>query len=288
MMTNTVRGGHVRCSKRPMKTIWLRSQPREAQTPSYATDVDATISIKRRRLLGAGVALPLSAAAGAAVLQREMPWREGTASAPEAAAKQATRNTYAFLNAAEAEFLTAAVATLIPADDLGPGALEAGAVDFIDRQLAGEYGRATRWYMQGPWAKGETTQGYQSRYTPAGLYRAAIREIDDAVANEHRAATFARLGASDQDRWLKDLEDGKPELPTIDAKAFFTVLLQNTQEGFWSDPIYGGNRDMVGWKLIGFPGARYDHSAFVGRHGERYPLPPVGLKGRAEWAMPKK
>jgi gluconate 2-dehydrogenase gamma chain len=217
-----------------------------------------------------------------------MPWQEGTASVPDAAqGKAAGKDSFVFLNAAEVAFLSAAVARLIPADDLGPGALEAGAVVFIDRQLAGEYGRASRWYMQGPWAKGETTQGYQSRYTPAGMYRAAIREIDQAVADERRAATFAKLAADDQDRWLKDLEDGKPKLPTVDAKGFFKMLLQNTQEGFWSDPIYGGNRDMVGWKLIGFPGARYDHSAFVGRHGERYPLPPVGLKGRPEWTKPK-
>ena len=272
-----------------MKTIWLRAAPRETESHPDATQVDASISLRRRHLLRAGVALPLSAAAGAAVIRREMPWQEGTASAPDAAlpGKAAKDSGYAFLNAAEVAFLSAAVARLIPADDLGPGALEAGAVVFIDRQLAGEYGRASRWYMQGPWAKGEKTQGYQSRYTPAGMYRAAVREIDRAVADEGRAASFARLAADDQDRWLKDLEDGKPQLPTLDAKGFFKMLLQNTQEGFWSDPIYGGNRDMVGWKLIGFPGARYDHSAFVGRHGERYPLPPVGLKGRPEWTKPK-
>jgi gluconate 2-dehydrogenase gamma chain len=277
---------HASCSPRSMKTIWLRMQPRGTETSSNAHDVDSRVSVRRRQLLGAGVALPLSA--GAAVLQREMPWQEGTASTPDALQKNPpAKDTYAFLTAAEAEFLSAAVARLIPADDLGPGAVEAGAVVFIDHQLAGEYGHASRWYMQGPWAKGEKTQGYQSRYTPAGMYRAAIREIDQAVAKENRAATFARLQSAEQDRWLKDLEDGKPELPTVDARAFFKLLLQNTQEGFWSDPIYGGNRDMAGWKLIGFPGARYDHSAFVGRHGERYPLPPVGLKGRPEWAKPK-
>lgn len=247
-----------------------------------------TIWLRRRQFLGAGVAMPFTATVGATVIQRGMPWNEGTASAPEAAMQDLpAKDAYAFLNAAEAAFLSAAVARLIPADDLGPGALEAGAVVFIDRQLAGEYGRAARWYMQGPWAKGEKTQGYQSRYTPAGMYRAAVREIDQAVADEKRAASFARLGADDQDRWLKDLEDGKPQLPSVDAKGFFQMLLQNTQEGFWSDPIYGGNRDMVGWKLIGFPGARYDHSAFVGRHNERYPLPPVGLKGRPEWKTAK-
>jgi gluconate 2-dehydrogenase gamma chain len=156
-------------------------------------------------------------------------------------------------------------------------------VTFIDRQLAGDFGRGARWYMQGPWSEGESTQGYQTRHTPASLYRAAIREIDRAVAESRQAEGFAKLAPADQDAWLGRLEKGAVTLPTVEPKTFFRLLLQNTQEGFWSDPIYGGNRDMIGWKLIGFPGARYDHSAFVDRHGERYPLPPVGLKGRPAW-----
>ena len=266
-----------------MKPIWLRVLAREpSRSPDASAAADTKVSLRRRQVLGAGVALPLSA--GAAVLQHEMPWQEGTSSAPKVAeTKTAQSSAFVFLSAPEIEFVTAAVARLIPADDLGPGAVEAGAGVFIDRQLAGDYGRAARWYMQGPWAKGEKTQGYQTRYTPAGLYRAAIREIDQAVAGEHRGATFAKLDTADQDRWLKDLEDGKPGLPTVDAKEFFTMLLQNTQEGFWSDPLYGGNRDMVGWKMIGFPGARYDYRDWVERHNERYPLPPVGIGGRPEW-----
>src|SRR5438309_1210176 len=69
----------------------------------------------------------------------------------------------------------------------------------------------------------------------------------------------------------------------VEAKAFFTLLLQNTIEGFFADPLYGGDRDMVGWKLIGFPGARYDYRDFVSRHGQPYPLPPVAIGGRPEW-----
>ena len=94
---------------------------------------------------------------------------------------------------------------------------------------------------------------------------------------------IARLAPADQDALLKRLEKGELALAGVDGKAFFAQLLQNTLEGFWSDPIYGGNRDLVGWKLIGFPGARYDNSSFVAQHGEKYPLPPVGIKGRVEW-----
>jgi gluconate 2-dehydrogenase gamma chain len=137
--------------------------------------------------------------------------------------------------------------------------------------------------MQGPWSPGLPTQGYQTRLTPAGLYRAAIKAIDAAVVRESRGASFAKLAAADQDAFLHRLEKGEVALDGVDAKAFFAQLLQNTLEGFWSDPIYGGNKDMAGWKLIGFPGARYDHADFVAKHGEKYPLPPVGITGRVEW-----
>lgn len=241
---------------------------------------------RRRLLLTAGTVAPLATVASAAVIRGDVPWQEGTSlRPPEAAAPAPTAApaSYQFFSPAEAAFVEAAVAQLIPADDLGPGALEAGVPVFIDRQLAGDYGRGARWYMQGPWAAGESTQGYQTRLTPAGLYRAAIREIDAAVNREARVAGFAKLAAADRDGWLHRMEDGKLELPTADAKTFFQTLHQNTLEGFWADPIYGGNRDMAGWKLIGFPGARYDHRDFVAKHGERYPLPPVGLMGRPQW-----
>jgi gluconate 2-dehydrogenase gamma chain len=137
--------------------------------------------------------------------------------------------------------------------------------------------------MQGPWSPGLPTQGWQTRLTPAGMYRTAIKAIDAAVARDGHAASFAALAEHDQDAFLHRLEKGESTLDGVDAKAFFAQLWQNTLEGFWSDPIYGGNRDLAGWKLIGFPGARYDQSPYVGRHGEAYPLPPVGLKGRVEW-----
>jgi len=238
--------------------------------------------LSRRRLLTAGAvigAVPVATAA-AALGGRDVADKEGRANAP---AGVDNPSGWTWFTEAEAAFVTAAVGRLIPADELGPGAVEAGVPVFIDRQLAGPYGRGERWYMQGPWGPGTSTQGWQTRLTPAGMYRAAIRSIDAVVAREGKAATFARLAVADQDALLKTLESGDARLDGVDAKDFFQQLLQNTLEGFWSDPIYGGNRDMAGWKLIGFPGARYDHSDFVARHGEKYPLPPVGIRGRVEW-----
>jgi len=251
---------------------------------SKSSQDDAATLWSRRRWLGSSVALPLATVAGANSLSGEMPWQPGQAAVPAGFNKDphTPPASYVFLSPAEAAFIEAAVSRLIPKDELGAGAVEAGVPFFIDRQLAGEFGAGSRWYMQGPWSKGEATQGFQARMPPAAYYRAAIREIDEAASHE-AGLTFAKLPPADMDKWLHRLEGGRLELPTTDAKSFFKMLWQNTLEGFWSDPVYGGNRDMVGWKLIGFPGARYDHSAHVSKHGEAYPLPPVGLKGRVEW-----
>ena len=249
-------------------------------------ETEHVVRLTRRRWLTAGVAVPLASAGATVVLPHEVPWAEGRADMPPEAladGSAAKRAGYGYFQPAEAAFVEAAVARLIPADDNGPGAMEAGVPVFIDRQLAGEYGRGGRWYMQGPWARGEATQGYQSRLTPAAMYRAAIREIDQAVASAGGSKGFAGLPHDQQDDWLHKLENGDITLQTVDAKAYFQLLLQNTFEGFWCDPIYGGNRGMVGWKLIGFPGARYDHSPYVSEHGKPYPLPPVGISGRPEW-----
>ncbi len=79
------------------------------------------------------------------------------------------------------------------------------------------------------------------------------------------------------------MEDGKLDLQGADAKTFFKLLLQNTKEGLFSDPIYGGNKDMAGWKMLGFPGARYDYTDWVDKRGVRYNLPPTGIMGRPGW-----
>ncbi|HEX7970424.1 MAG TPA: gluconate 2-dehydrogenase subunit 3 family protein [Stellaceae bacterium] len=242
--------------------------------------------VSRRHLL-LGVAAGAVVTAGgvtsphARTIEGEVPWAPGEADAPT----PVEPGPYAFFTPEEAAFVEAAVARIIPADELGPGAREAGCPFFIDRQLAGAYGRAERMYMQGPWAKGDKTQGYQSRLTPALLYRTAIKAIDDHCRASLGKKSFAQLGPADQDKVLSNLEDGKLALDGAEGPTFFKLLLQNTQEGYFADPLYGGNKDMAAWKMIGFPGARYDYRDFVGKHGQRYPLPPVAIRGRADWTV---
>jgi len=235
--------------------------------------------LKGAALVGSVVPLAKAGITQARSISGEMPWSEGANDAPDGA----RGNGYRFFTPAEAAFIEAAVARLIPSDDLGPGAIEAHVPFFIDRQLAGKYGRGQTWYMQGPWADGSDTQGYQSRLGPADYYRAAIKAIEAHAQKALGGKSFAQLTPQQQDDLLRQLEDGKIELDGVSAKEFFTLLWQNTQEGFFSDPIYGGNRDMVGWKMIGFPGARYDYREFVAHNGKRIELSPVGLKGRPGW-----
>lgn len=183
-----------------------------------------------------------------------------------------------FLTAIERAFVEAAVERLIPSDDLGPGGRGAGVAEFIDAQLAGPFGRAERWYMTGPWQDGTPQQGYQLKETPAEVYRSAIRQISEQCHSRFNGHAFSELSASEQDGVLKEVEAG--DFGVDNSKTFFDILLRNSREGFFSDPMYGGNRDFVGWKLIGFPGARYNYSSYIEKHGQRFPYPPVGILGR--------
>ncbi len=236
--------------------------------------------LSRRSFLGSTAALMISAtSARARTVSEGMPWWPGSATPPS----QVRPGLWAFFSADEAALVEAAVDRLIPADERGPGGKDAGCAVFIDRQLSGPYGRAEGLYMRPPFMPGAATQGYQSPDAPAGIYRKALRDISDHVKGAFDGKAFAQLSPQDQDKVLFDLEMGVIALKETKSAEFFTLLLQNTTEGFFADPIYGGNRDMAGWKLIGFPGARYDYRDWVERHNETYPLPPVGIMGRSEW-----
>jgi gluconate 2-dehydrogenase gamma chain len=183
---------------------------------------------------------------------------------------------FAYLNPAEVEFLEAALARLIPADELGPGAREAGVAVFIDRQLAGAFGTMARGYRDGPWLEGTPQQGYQSALTPQQLYRAAIAELE-TVCQQRHGQRFHELAPSEQDDVLRGLDEGSLALASVPGPQFFGLLWENTQEGFFADPIHGGNRDKVGWRLVGFPGVPAVYTDHIERHGVPYRVEPVSI-----------
>jgi gluconate 2-dehydrogenase gamma chain len=182
---------------------------------------------------------------------------------------------YLFLNTEEAAFIEAAVARLIPADDTWPGGLEAGVTNYIDRQLGGAWGAGERLYRSGPWQPGTPSQGYQLPLMPAELFRTALKAINAELAQAN--TPFAQMSADQQDAYLHALEAGNKDLGGVPADVFFAHLWQCTVEGFFSDPVYGGNRNMVAWRMIGFPGAYASYYDLVDRHGIKIDRPPMSL-----------
>jgi gluconate 2-dehydrogenase gamma chain len=126
---------------------------------------------------------------------------------------------------------------------------------------------------------GTPEQGPQSPLTPAMRYRLGLAALDKHCRQAYGEKSFAQLTDEQKDKVLTGMQKGPITFAGTSATGLFEQLLTNTREGFFADPAYGGNRDMVGWKMIGFPGARYDYRDWIDRHNERFPLPPIGIDG---------
>jgi gluconate 2-dehydrogenase gamma chain len=240
----------------------------------HAGFVGAGAVIASTPLLGSGDAAAQAKAPGGAVTPEKQPeTRKSGGSA---------RQRYAFFNSVEAAFVEASIDRLIPPDPQFPGARDAGVAVYIDRQLAGAYGAGARIYMQGPWKQGTPSQGYQLPFTPSKLYRIAIADIDDHVKHKFGGRSFQKLNDDEQDGVLRDLESGAAELPNVPSAVFFETLLANTIEGFFADPVYGGNRDMAAWKMIGFPGAYAAYINEVDQHGIDVVRAPLSVASGAD------
>jgi gluconate 2-dehydrogenase gamma chain len=236
----------------------------------------------RRKVLSAmGLALatsPISTRARAAVIEGGMPWTPDRTQPPQPVDPKGWR----YFTQEEAEAVEALVDRLIPPDPETPGGKDIGCAVFIDRQLAGPYGSAEALYMSGPFHDGTKQQGPQAHDPPAVHYRKALAALDKYCRGSFGDKPFAGLSDQQKDQVIGDLESGKVPLGGKPG-SFFKQLLKDTQQGFFADPVYGGNRGMAAWKMIGFPGARYDYTDWVDRHNERYPHPPVSIGDHPDW-----
>jgi gluconate 2-dehydrogenase gamma chain len=230
---------------------------------------DDTIPIRRRNfLLGAGTAVAASLTPPAADAQTAAP--AATKTPPDV-------EPLLTLTQTEHAFVVAAADTLIPADELSPSGSHCGVATFIDRQLAGAYGGGARLYRDGPFPKGKPELGYQLPLNPREFFRAGI-----AAANEWSRKTygkdFDRLGAADREAALKAMESGKAEFSGFSSRMFFNALLDISMEGFFADPIYGGNRDMAAWKMVGYPGLPATYREDIKKYfGKKYDKPPRSI-----------
>ncbi len=206
---------------------------------------------RRRFLLGAGLAGTAVAASLAPGLRSPAQAQQPAGGA--VAASNAEPNPMLVLTATEAAFLAAVADTMIPADELSPSGSDCGVVTFIDRQLASAWGGGAKMYRSGPFRKGKPEQGYQLALTPLEFFQVGIK-----AANEWSRKTYGkdydRLPAADRAAALTAMQDGKAEFAGFSSRGFFGQLLAITMQGFFADPVYGGNRDKASWKMLGFPG----------------------------------
>ncbi|MBV9746557.1 MAG: gluconate 2-dehydrogenase subunit 3 family protein [Acidobacteriia bacterium] len=163
-----------------------------------------------------------------------------------------------FFTADEANVVEAACARIFPSDENGPGAKEAGVVIYIDRQLAGPYGRDKYRYTQRPFVESVPEHGYQGKANPRLIYREGLKSL----------AGFTNRTPAEQDARLRDIE----------TTMFFRMLRQHTVEGMFSDPLHGGNAGLIGWQLIGYPGPLMNYREEIDKlHGEPFRRKPVSL-----------
>jgi gluconate 2-dehydrogenase gamma chain len=165
-----------------------------------------------------------------------------------------------FFSEAEARIVSAVCERIFPSDANGPGATEAAVVIYIDRQLAGPYGRDKYRYTKGPFVESRPEHGYQGKETPQEIYRQGIRELGDS---------FAKLPADAQTQ----------KLMTIEKSRFFQMVRTHTIEGMFADPMHGGNAGLIGWQLIGYPGPVMNYRAEIDKHyGVPYRPKPSSLE----------
>jgi gluconate 2-dehydrogenase gamma chain len=174
-----------------------------------------------------------------------------------------------FFSESEAMIVAAAASRIFPSNESGPGAREAGVVVYIDGQLAGAWGRDRRRYSHPPFDEAAPQEfGYQGAAPPRQIYRDGLKKL----------VGFDRISPSLQDEKLREIEN----------TVFFNLLLQNTIEGMFCDPRHGGNVDMIGWQLIGFPGPRMSNYAEIEMYrGVEFRPKPVSLTQLVPNANPK-
>jgi gluconate 2-dehydrogenase gamma chain len=174
--------------------------------------------------------------------------------------KSTVRVPLRFFDEREALLVSAATARIMPGDATGPGAAEGGVVIYIDRQLAGPYGRDRYRYTQPPFEDGLPEHGYQGKATPREVYREGLPLL---------GPDFDRLTPATQDEKLR----------AIETTYFFRLLRQHTIEGMFSDPMHGGNADMIGWQMIGYPGPYMSWTNHIDQHyGKPFRPKPRSLR----------
>src|SRR5699024_61534 len=160
--------------------------------------------------------------------------------------------------------------------DYGPGAIDLGVPYFIDRQLAGAWGSNTRDYMKGPFQQGSETQGYQAPLTRGEVFLQGLRQINQ-IAIENYDEPFFDLKEEDRVSILTEFSEGEVDMQSGPSDRFFNMLRTAVLEGAYADPLYGGNKNMAGWRMKQHPGAVMSYLEVI-EEEEFVEMDPIPLK----------
>jgi gluconate 2-dehydrogenase gamma chain len=206
-----------------------------------------------KQLGGTSGAVALAGLAGAA--------RDAHAQVPQPSDQ--TPAGYASLSPDEAAFVEAMVNVMCPADHLTPSGVDCGLAVYIDRQLAGGFGNGERLYMRGPWKRGKPQLGYQLPLKPEQFFKLGVTAAQDACTKKF-GKPFDMLQPADADAFLQELASDKLKDPRISLASWFNELAYPLFiQACFADPMYGGNRNKVFWKVIGYPGLPANHARNV-------------------------
>ena len=236
-------------------------------------DVDGTSNERRgflKQVATLASAVPVGPRALGAAIAAVGPI--GIARAEDAQPTAAPFNGYQFLGPDEATFVEALVNVMCPADQYTPSGVDCGLANYMDRQLAGAFGRGEGRYMRGPWKAGKPQMGYQLPLTPAQFFVTGLAATVNACAQKYGKA-FDQLGPADANAFLQDVQSGKYSDPRVPIALWFNELVYPLfAQACFADPMYGGNNNKVFWKLVGYPGLPATHSLDVVQYrGKPYP-----------------
>jgi gluconate 2-dehydrogenase gamma chain len=159
----------------------------------------------------------------------------------------------------EAAFVEALVNVMCPADDMTPNGVDCGLAVYFDRQLAGAFGKGARLYMQGPWRKGKPQFGYQLPLTPEQFFKQGVAAVDGACKARF-GKIFSALPFDVADAFLVEVAADKVSGASVSLASWFQELVYPLfAQACFADPIYGGNRDKIFWRMIGYPGLPAAH-----------------------------
>ncbi|WP_239616630.1 gluconate 2-dehydrogenase subunit 3 family protein [Cohnella mopanensis] len=174
----------------------------------------------------------------------------------------------------------AASERLFPKDDLGPGAKELGVAFFIDHQMNSAYGMNARDYMMPPFYASEASQGYQLTFKRRELLALGLDALNEYSNNTYKKP-FTKLTGEEQDAVLTAFENNDVKLKGVPAATFFNLLLSLTLEGAYADPLYGGNKNMAGWKMRNYPGNQMSYYDVIDKE-EFVKMEPLSLHDHLE------